>query len=193
MKSFTTYRLIGSIQLLLVVIAGCSRETGQTPVPTQTAAPPPLNITYCDIAPADLCLEGFGQEGEDKMLILLKADDRSFADIDVRVDGPEGEIFFDCRPSEDFPENIYCLGDDFPDGENLKLNIYSKNSEKLLAMGVFIVAYSDTLESDVDFGIATSEATITSPPPISTSTPRPAYPNYPNYPNSSYSNPTSSP
>ena len=196
-------KLISLILLSLVLLTACGRETEQAPDVTETSAPPPLSITYCDIAPSDLCLEGFGQEGEDKMLILFKADDRSFADIVVRVDHPDGEVLFECQQSQNFLENVYCLGDAFEDEENIKLEIYSKDDEKLIAVGVFFVEYSAISEPDVEFGVPTPEtsvAVITPTPeyvdlsyPNPTSTPDSAYPNYPNATSSSYPNPTSTP
>ena len=184
-KYFMQTKLICSVLLPLALLTSCSREAEQMPEATQTLAPPPLNITYCDIAPSDLCLEGFGQEGEDKMLILFKADDRSFADIYVRVDQPEGEVVFECLQSKDFPENVYCLGDAFPDEARLKLDIYSKSNEKIIAMGVFIVQYVTLPAPDVEFGVATPEATVSVSTPVPIPTPEPSYPNYPNpsYPN----------
>jgi hypothetical protein len=186
-------KLIWLILMSLALATGCNREIEQTPEATQTPPPLPLNITYCDIAPSDLCLEGFGQAGEDEMLILFKADDRSFADIYVRVDQPEGEVAFECQQSQDFPENVYCLGAAFPDEARIKLDIYSKSDESLIAIGVFIVQYSGITAPDVDFGIETPEATATGSTPAPTSTPEPNYPNYPNYPNPSFPNSTSTP
>lgn len=201
---------ISLILLSLALVTACNRETEQTPDATKTSAPPPLSITYCDIAPSDLCLEGFGQEGEDKMLILFKADDWAFADIMVHVDHPDGEVIFECQQSQNFPENVYCLGDAFDDEENIKLEIYSKEDEKLIAVGVFFVEYGYIPAPDVEFGVPTPEivaADATSTPeyvdlsdPNPTSTPDPAYPNYPNptsssgsATSSSYPNPTPAP
>lgn len=163
--------------LALVFLAGCSRGAEPTPQATQTLVPPPLDITYCDINPADVCLEGFGLDIEERLLILLKADDRSFADIYVRADGPDGEILFECQQSESFPESVYCIGDPFPEENLIKLNIYSKSSNKLIAIGVFNVQYGDLPESDVIF--------------LSDATPTPSL--EPSYPNPSYPNPTSAP
>ena len=193
-------KLIGLMLLSLAWITACSRKAEQTPEDDETSATPPLSITYCDIAPSDLCLEGFGQEDENKMLILFKADDRSFADIVVRVDHPDGEVLFECQQSQNFPDNVYCLGDAFENEENIKLEIYSKEDEKLIAVGVFFVEYGFIPEPDVEFGTPTPEIVavdVTSTPeyvdltyPNPTSTPDSTYPNATS---SSYPNPTSTP
>jgi len=169
--------------VVLVLLAGCSREIEPTPKPTQIPLPPPLSITYCDIDPEDVCLEGFGLDIEERLLVLLKADDHNYADIYIRADGPEGKMMLECQQSENFSENVYCLGESFTEGDLLKLNLYSKSDNKLLAIGVFNVLYGGIPQPDVVF-----EADSIPPTPFEEApTPNPAYPN-PSYPNPSYPN-----
>jgi len=175
--------------LLALLFAGCCREVEPTPEATETSKPP-LGITYCDIDPSDICLEGFGLEDDDKMLLLFRADDRFFADIYIRADQDQDEVVFECLQSQNFLENVYCLGEAFPEGENIKLNIFSKSNDRLIAEGIFIVEYGSLPEPDVVFGVATP--TVTAPAPKTGSSPTPR-PSYPNYPNPSYPNPTSTP
>lgn len=184
-------RVLWLVTIALVLLAGCSQAPEATPQPTQTPLPPPLDITYCDIDPADICLEGFGLDIQERLLVLFRVvEDPLYTGLYIRTDGPDGEVLFECQQSQNFPENIYCLGEPFPEGEFIKLNIYSQASNKLLAIGVFNVQYGDLPEADVVF-----EADITpvpSPRPTLTPSPQPSYPN-PSYPNPSYPNPTSSP
>ena len=188
MKPLQSIKQISSwLALALVLLAGCSREPEPTPQATRTPVPPPMDVTYCDINPGDVCLEGFGLDIDERLLILFKADDRSFADIYVRANGPDGEILFECQQSESFPESVYCLGDPFPEGNPIKLNIYSKSSNRLIAIGVFNVQYGNLPESDVTF-LADDTPT---PPPIGEGTPTSSP--EPSYPNPSYPNPTSAP
>ncbi len=178
--------------IVLVLLSGCSRGAEPTPEATQTPAPAPFEVTYCDINPSDMCLDGFGTDVDGNLLILFKADDLFFADIYIRADGPEGKIDFECQESENFLENIYCLGKPYPEQELIKLNIYSKSNDALIAIGVFNVAYSSLPEPDVVFGVTPTpqpSSTLSSP---TSSSPTPAYPN-PSYPNPSYPNPTSAP
>lgn len=156
--------------LLFVFLAGCSQRTEPTPQPTQTPLPPPFDVTFCDIDPAEICLEGFGLDMDERLLVLFKVFDQVYENIYVRSNGPEGDILFNCQQSESFPENLYCLGEPFPEGERIKLNIYSKSNNKLLAIGVFNVEFGDLPEPDFVFEI------------------EPSYPN-PSYPNPSYPNP----
>lgn len=181
--------------LIVLLFAGCSRETEPTPEASPTSGPPPFEVTYCDIAPSsDLCLEGFGQQEEDKMLILFIANDRFFANIYIRTDLDQEEVVFECQQSQNFLENVYCLGDAFPEEENIKLNIHAKSNDKLIAQGVFIVQYGALPEPDVEFDIATPTAIVPVPTPVSSPVPSPTpEPSYPNYPNPSYPNQTATP
>jgi hypothetical protein len=169
--------ILAIVALILVLLTACSRGAEPTPQPTQTPLPPPFGVTFCDIDPADICLEGFGLDIEERLLVLFKVEDQVYADIYIRADGPEGEILFECQQSENFTENVYCIGEPFPEGELIKLNIYSKSSNKLIAIGVFNVQFSNLPEPDFVFG---------------TPSPEPSYPN-PTYPNPLYPNPTSIP
>ena len=188
MKRSTQETQIASLVLvILILITGCSSGAEPTPEATQTPAPPPFEVTYCDINPSDMCLDRFGTDADGNLLILFKADDRFFADIYIHADGPEGKIDFECQESENFLENVYCLGQPYPEQELIKLNIYSKSNNALIAIGVFNVEYSSLPEPDVVFGVTPTPQLS----PIS-SPPTPLYPN-PSYPNSSYPNPTSTP
>lgn len=175
------------VMITLVLLTGCSQRAEPTPEATQTPAPPPFEVTYCDINPSDMCLAGFGTDANGKLLILFKANDRSFADIYIRTDGPEGKIYFECQESKNFLENVYCLGEPYPEQELIKLNIYSRINDALIAIGVFNVEYSSLPKPDVVFGV-----TLTPQPSPISSPPTPSYPN-PSYPNPSYPNPTSTP
>jgi len=172
--------------LIVLLLVGCNREAEITPEETQTPEPP-LGVTYCDIDPSDMCLVGFGLDIDDRLLILFRADDRFYADIYIRADGPEGEMIFECQQSENFPENVYCLGDKYSDGDLIKLYIYAKGNDKLIALGVFDVRYVTLPIRDVTFAADGTPTPSSGPPSPATSYPNPAYPN-PSYPN-----PTSTP
>jgi hypothetical protein len=181
-------QIILLVLIILVLLTGCSQGAKSTPEATQTPAPPPFEVTYCDINPSsDMCLDGFGTDADGKLLILFKANDRFFANIYIRASGPEGEIYFECQESENFPENVYCLGGPYPEQELIKLNIYSKINNALIAEGVFNVQYGEMSPPDVTFEAnatptLSSEAEATSAPTLE-----------PSYPNPSYPNPTSAP
>ena len=188
------FRIQYAFVILAFLLAGCGQKPEPTPEVTQTSAPPPLNITYCDINPSDLCLEGFDQDDEEQMLILLLADDRSFANVYVRAELDNEEYTFICSQSQTTLENVFCLGDVLPEeGETIVLNVHAKTNNKQIARGVFLVQYSGLQRPDVNFEATGTEASATP-----TNTPSSSYPNptrKPSYPNPtpkpSYPNPTS--
>lgn len=188
LKSINRIALLGIAALVL--LAGCSRGAEAIPQPTDTPAPEPFDVTYCDIDTAEICLEGFGVDVEERLLILFKAIDEVYTNIYIRADGPEGETLFECQQSDDFSENVYCLGEIFHDGELIKMNIYSKSDNKLLAIGVFNVHYGELPES----GIVFQQDATTTPSSITTVTASPVPTlSTPSYPNPSYPNPDTTP
>lgn len=191
-RSAQKMQIIFLVLIILVLLTGCSQGAEPTPEATQTPAPPPFEVTYCDINPSDMCLDGFGTDADGKLLILFKANDRFFANIYIRASGPEGELYFECQESENFLENVYCQGEPYPEQELIKLNIYSKINDALIAEGVFNVQYGELPTPDVVFGVTpTPQPSLTSSPP--TLSPPTSSPLPPSYPNPSYPNPTSTP
>lgn len=162
----------------LVLLTACTPSIESTPQAKETSMPAPYGVTFCDIDPGDICLEGFGLDIEENLLVLFKVFEKVYEDIYIRADGPDGEIIFRCQHSEGFTENVYCLGEPYPEGELIKLNIYDRNSNKLTALGVFKVQFGDLPEPDFVFE---PETTPTAPPAVISSA-TPSYPN-PIYPN----------
>lgn len=203
MKHFVRkMKTLGLLLVGLILLAGCSRKAELTPQPTQSLPPAPLNFTYCDIDRADICLEGFGLGSEEELMVMFIVDDPLYADIYIRADGPDGEILFKCQESEVFTENVYCIGEPFPEGERIKLNLYSKSSNKFFAIGVFNVAIGALPESDVIFHSTTTPVPSLQsyPPPTAIPSQRPTFPSAsptpslrPSYQNPSYPNWTSTP
>ena len=185
-------RMLWLALLILVLLAGCRRGAEPTPEATVTPAPAPFDVTFCDIAPSDMCLEGFGLDEEERLLILFKIDDLFFANIYIRADGPDGEIFFECQQSEEFVENVYCLGETVPEDELIKLNIYSKSNDRLIAIGVFNVQYDDLPAPDVVFATETTPISTVAAATATVVATEASYPN-PSYPNPSYPNPPLAP
>jgi len=147
--------------LSLIFLAGCRQKQTQQPDPTQTPAPKPLAITYCDINPSDLCLVGFGLDDEAGMLTLFNTSQPSFHNMDAFIAQLGGDIPLDCKQSQAFPESIYCAGEAIDPGESIALEIYSRGNGILLARGVFIIQLSSLPPPDVKFGLAALSATPT--------------------------------
>jgi len=191
LRKLTKNIFLASLSLglsLLALVAGCVPETEIAPKDTPSPYPTPLGVTYCDIDPSDVCLEGFGLAGEDYMLILFKADDRNYTNIKLYMTHDQDNSYPVCLQSETFPENVYCQADFVPAGDKIELMIYSARNNTLKATGAFIVQYGSIPEPDVVSEI-TPEAT--SKPTSDADYPNPATATVtpePEYPNSSYSN-----
>lgn len=154
--------------LFVFLLAGCGKEPEPTPVTKQqTTVTPPLNITYCDIDPSDLCLEGFDLNDDGQTLIYFLADDYSFADIYVQAELGDEEVAFVCVQSQNTPENVYCLGDSLSDDTtSITLKVYANTSREQIARGVFVLEYLALPAPDVDFEAITLDATQTVVPTI---------------------------
>ena len=114
-------RILLLVLSMLFSLTACSSETEDV---KKTRLPEQINITYCNISHKSLCVEGFGQESAGNLLILLKAEDPSLRDIYIQ--SKEKDSIFTCLQSQDFPENLYCTGETFLNGEDIALNIYTK-------------------------------------------------------------------
>jgi hypothetical protein len=132
-----------------------------------------------------MCLEGFGLNADERLLILFKTTKPRYRNIYIRADVPDGESRFECQQSQNPQENVYCLGEPIDEKELIKLNIYAKKSNKLIAIGVFNVQLTSLPEPELMFGAAITPTPASASVPAST----PSYPN-PTGPTPSYPNPT---
>ena len=164
MKQLQKQLLLLIITILLLTSCSSDEQTSPTPEPSQT--PEPIwSMNYCNITPQNLCLEGYGQESEDNLLILLKADNPDFRNIYLHVNENKENAKFTCTASDLFPENIYCIGENFPNGVTIELKVYAADTHKIISIGDFTIQSGNMqLPNDII---------------------NEDYPNYPNYPNDS--------
>ena len=142
----------------LILLSACSTPSTPQEKTASTATPA---LQYCNVDDTDICLEGFGQENEEKTFILLRANNADFRAIHLEINENSP---FTCLQSERFPENIYCGGVFFQNGEEISIAIYNNQNEELIVQGEFTIEYSPLQPPD-DLH-----------PPAD-------YPDYPNYPN----------
>lgn len=162
---------------LLILLSSCATPAPEKEI-EETQAPAFVEITYCNIDDSTLCLEGFGKESGENLIILFKADNPDFENIYLRVNKNSR---FQCAKSQEFPENIYCIGEIIPNGTEIEINVYTDTDNTQLASGKFTIQYGKLqLTDDIEL-----EASPTSPdyPNSPTFPDPPSYPNYPNYPN----------
>jgi len=162
---------------LLILLSSCATPAPEKEI-EETQAPAFAEITYCNIDDSTLCLEGFGKESGENLIILFKADNPDFENIYLRVNKNSR---FQCAKSQEFPENIYCIGEIIPNGTEIEINVYTDTDNTQLASGKFTIQYGKLqLAEDTKFE-ETSTPQI--PPPYPDYPNYPNHPNYPNYPN----------
>jgi len=163
----TPNKLFLAFALSLILLNSCTPTSKKE---TEESPPPPIaEISYCNMDDSTLCLEGFGEENEENLIILFKSNSSEFKDIYLRINKNGENIPYQCAQSQEFPENIYCIGDFFPNDEEITIGVYTFNNDTPIGKGKFTIQYGDLqLSDDVEF---------------ENSPTFPDYPNYPNYPN----------
>lgn len=172
--------------LVLFSALSCSQVSPTSPIPETSPSSSP-EIPYCNQNDATLCLEGFGKEGKDTLLILFQDRHTVLHSLKVQKGGDQSPKFFQCAHSEKFPEYVYCAGDFIQNGAYTKITAYNAQKE-ILAQGGFTIQQGDLtfLKAEIPQEILSKTPTqnaverIDNPSP----TPTPALFDYPNYPNS---------
>ena len=177
----TKYHIFIMVPLLFVfIISGC----GKKPEDTANGLNTLQHLAYCSEGDSRLCVEGFGKEKNEHLVILLRTKDKRDTDIFLEIKTGEKKIVFECYPSDEFAFNIYCVGDILPDsGATIGINAYSMGGNNLLGSGNFRIQYGPTefIETPPDPQDIPSNAEAN---PIYSNTPTsPSSPSYPNYPN----------
>ena len=171
--------LISLIAFSLIIISGCTPATEEK---TETEEALPIaEVQYCNLGDSTLCLEGFGKENEENLIILFKSEKPDFEEIYLRINEETENIPYQCSPSQEFPKNIYCIGEIFPNGEEIEINIYTKNDNAQIATGGFTIQYGNLqLSDDTEFE---DSPTFPNSPDYPNDSDYPNAPDYPNYPN----------
>lgn len=163
---------------------GCSQKRDSLPDQI-TAQGSAQEITYCNMDESELCLEGFGTEADEKLIILFKViGSEEETEIYLRVNEAKENILFECFSSEQFLENIYCSGVRFPNGDEISINVYGSKDNNLITAGNFRIQYGNiVLPKNLKMGSENSDYNQTRSEPVDY--PNIDYPNvdYPNYPN----------
>lgn len=164
------------IVLFLFFLSSCINQTGkevfQTPEPNTLK-----HIAYCNINSSKLCVEGFGKDNNQHLIILFQSKAIVDKDITVYLTSNEERVPFICSRSEEFPENIYCTGPILPEaGDTIKIDAFSTDNTKLLGSGNFRIQYGQIEFLGKLPVVPIAEENTQSPA---------SYPNYPNYPNQS--------
>lgn len=175
--------MLSILFIFSILLSACAQGSTEEAHPTE-----PINtleyLPYCSDDASNLCVEGFGKEADEKLIVLFQSKKNN--EISVRATDENGqETALDCYPAEGFSQNIYCIGVILPEsGSKLKIDAYETGSSKLLGSGNFHIQYGQIEFAGKIPASPTPQESVSYPNSESETPPNPAsYPNYPNYPN----------
>jgi len=160
-------------------------------------------LTYCNTDNPKPCIVSFSHETDGNMLVnMLTSSD--YPNFYLTISNGDTENKYPCQQVKDFPNNIYCTGNEMYPGETLQFKLLSNEDNTVLAEGKFAIIgllLSTPATETTATALTTTNETVTPNTfeiltPIATnsisitSTPTALTPSYPNtsYPNSSYPN-----
>ena len=136
----------------------------------------------------------FSLDSNGKMLVNILTPGSSFPAFYLKIIHEKGESIYECQKVEQFPANVYCIGETMQVGKELQFLLISKSENEILAEGSFAIiglalpTPEDQLTASVSPTPEGPLETVTATPTRVKSTPSPSYPNPP-YPNPSPSYP----
>jgi len=129
--------------------------------------------TWCDKDASGLCVVSFGTDNSDRMIINFKLPTFDFPGFYVKGINRDLANVYQCELDSADQNSVHCTGMRTPLGEVIFIEVYSTDSDVMIAQGRFVV--SALLVSTPIIAPPASEAT---PIPISpTLLPGAAYPN----------------
>lgn len=121
-------------------------------------------LRYCSPGGRRPCVESFHLDPRGGMVIHMQTADLSAPDFNLRIRHEENEKIYACRRPDRSSLQIICTGDAMPVGQDLLLQLVSKEDEALLAAGTLPI---------IGLALATPHlATTPTPVPFSERPPR---------------------
>lgn len=185
-----------AVALIVLLVYGLVQRRKEQPRASQRS--PLSEVAYCSAEDVRPCIVSFSLDSDGNMLVNILTPETSFPAFYLKIIHEEGESIYECQKVEEFPENVYCIGEQMQVGKILQFLMISTSEGALLAEGKFAIIglALPTPEDQLTVSVSPTQdepsGTLT-PPPITTpigpkSTPSPSYPNPP-YPNPSPSYP----
>ena len=163
------------------LMSACGGEETAEAVADTADPPAPTEMTYCDIAPSDICLISFGYSEDDNLLVTFGIDDPVYLDTYLNVKHKNDTFTFTCEKVENFTDKIYCSGEKIKLDEPIDLTMFSTSGD-LLARGAFIIeqgnramAVTPTALQTVPTSASTQNSVTPTPTPRATSYPSKDY------------------
>jgi hypothetical protein len=118
-----------------------------------------LELTYCSEKQVKPCVVSFSLDANGNMLVNILLPDHSFPGFYLKIMHGDGEARYRCQKIAAAPSNAYCIGEELPPGETLRLMLVSARDDVLLAQGDLSI-----------IGLAFPTVEITIPTPIGSPT-----------------------
>lgn len=156
-----------------------SPATTTEPAPTET----PSFLGYCSSL-SSLCIVSFGYDSANNTLIILRSSHSGLSELYIVVKQDKSREIYTCQIVQFAPDIYYCLGHQIPDQTMITIEIYSKASDRLLAIGTLRVNLKATptainlRASPLPTVLATKQPTVTKQAgtTVNINTVTPAYP-----------------
>jgi hypothetical protein len=175
----TNILLAGFILVALIVcgVIGYMNDSGrfspnaaQTEDASPTAALAEIELGYC-YSPVNLCVISFGSDNAGNILIVIKNKIPELVDLYTKINQPGVSNLYTCQKVKFTPEVYYCLGDPIADGTTVKMEVYSKNDDKLVASGSLLISFQGTPAPTTETATETADPSSTE---MQTNTPDPS-------------------
>lgn len=159
-----------------------------------------FELTLCDVSDTYLCVVSFGTDSADNMIVNFQLPYEGYPLFYIHGANKSMDNLYSCKVAEDTPTMVHCTGARTPLGEAINIDVFSADSDALMAKGTIIVSAmivitpviptptpaseTGTPERETNTPapttipslFPTAKATNT-PTPTATYTPDPAYPN----------------
>ena len=123
------------VALILLVSAPIIRRAWDRRQPETGQREPLPALRYCSPGGTSPCVESFRLDPHGGMVIHFQTADRSSPDFNLKIRQAENEKFYLCRRTSWSSLEIICTGEAMPVGQDLLLQVVSKEDDTLLAAG----------------------------------------------------------
>lgn len=143
-------------------------------------------ITLCDLDARDLCIVSFGTDNTDRMVINFQLPSADYPIFYVNGSNKGMGTTYPCEAAKAVPTSVYCTGIRTPLGEAIDIEVYSTDSNLLIARGTIMVS-AMVLSTPANLSAMPESKTVTPKPTatiqigtapivVFTPTPNAAYP-----------------
>jgi len=161
----TKILLAGFILVALIVcgVIGYMNDSGrvspnaaQTDDTFSTDVPAEIELVYC-YTPVSLCVISFGSDNAGNMLIVIRNNIPDLAEFYAKINQTETPELYTCQKVQFTRDVYYCLGNPIVDGTMVKMEVYSKSDDRLVASGSLLISLQGTPAPTTEMSTKTAD------------------------------------